>query len=956
MFLPRLIRLGLLLACFVVASPVGADAIPGAPLMRHFSVEDTQVTPGHLALATGADGQLFVGSLEGVLSYNGVEWTLTELPGRSPARALATGADGRVYVGGYDTFGRLALNAEGSYIYEELLTAAGLRDAQRHVGIVWEVLPLSDGIYFRAEDMMHFLPYGGGDARRWPLPEEVRSFSIIGDRLYARVHGRGLCRFDSGEFELLPGGDVFAEQPLPGLVDRGDWMLAVGQDGLYRVDAEGIQALAGEGSDAVRATRSYAVQALEDGSVVVASLDGDLFRLDAALEVRERVELGSFGIQALGLDNEGGLWAATEGNLVRLNLPSPWSFIGPAQGLLGTPNDFEWHEDALWLATSRGVLRLTHGPRGLRTEHPRWTNFEAYALHADTAGLLIGVREGLRVLDPGARTPRTLHDNQTDGVFALAPSRFDPGLVFAFTSPELLLVRVRAGRWQITGRVPLDGISLAGLEESARGELWLGDTRGPVQRWRVDLETGQLLERATYADAAGLVVDPQAGTSVYQLDGRIHAISGRAGFRLEGDRFMPDNAPPFTLVDRPFELTVQETPLGAYAYTSRQIWHRPPGGQDWRALYPGAQQAVGYSYLRVNQDGVLRISTWAGLLQFDPDEHAPRPEPLQLRIESVLARGPGDADGTRLASDNRDGPVRVAPGHSLNLRFAMVSMESGAEFRYLLHGITPDWSGWSDRDLFIRALPAGDYALEVQARTRNGRQAAALTYRFQVQPYWWEHWWVYMAALLMLGALAVGITLWVVRRRTERYLAANRRLEARIAERTHELEDLNRRLAELVTEDALTGVANRRALENGLRREWLRCLDQRRPLSVLMIDVDHFKAYNDAHGHLEGDVQLRGIAQRLSQQHDPQRELLARYGGEEFAMLLPGVHVTEAQRRAEAIRAAISASDAGMTVSVGVAGFVPDLQSDPDTLLRRADAALYTAKRTGRNRVEVDAG
>ena len=121
-----------------------------------------------------------------------------------------------------------------------------------------------------------------------------------------------------------------------------------------------------------------------------------------------------------------------------------------------------------------------------------------------------------------------------------------------------------------------------------------------------------------------------------------------------------------------------------------------------------------------------------------------------------------------------------------------------------------------------------------------------------------------------------------------------------------------------------------------------------------MIDVDHFKGYNDAHGHLEGDIQLKGIAQRLHQQHDPQRELLARYGGEEFALLLPGVRQDEALRRAESIRQAIATSDAGMTVSIGVAGFVPDVQSEPDSLLRRADAALYAAKRAGRDRVMAD--
>jgi diguanylate cyclase (GGDEF)-like protein len=270
--------------------------------------------------------------------------------------------------------------------------------------------------------------------------------------------------------------------------------------------------------------------------------------------------------------------------------------------------------------------------------------------------------------------------------------------------------------------------------------------------------------------------------------------------------------------------------------------------------------------------------------------------------------------------------------------------------------VTPGWSNWADRDLFIRALPAGDYALEVQGRTGTGRQPASITYRFQVQPRWYEQLWVLGLVVAALLAVGLVVALWLVRQRTERFLEANRRLEARIAERTHELEDVNRKLAELATEDALTGVANRRALENGLRREWYRCLDQRRPLSVLMIDVDHFKAYNDAHGHLEGDVQLKGIAQRLNQQHDPQRELLARYGGEEFALLLPGVHPAEAVRRAEQIRAAIAASDAGMTVSIGVAGFVPDVQVEPDSLLRRADAALYGAKRAGRNRVQSDAG
>ncbi|HEX5694132.1 MAG TPA: diguanylate cyclase, partial [Arenimonas sp.] len=732
----------------------------------------------------------------------------------------------------------------------------------------------------------------------------------------------------------------------------------VSHDGLHLADDTGVRKLEGPASELLSGLRAYVVRELGDGSVVVGTLGGRLLRLDAQLQLRQNLDLGSYGVLALEVDREGGLWVGTENELRRLQLPSPWSHLGEGQGIAGNPSDFEWHDGALWLATSQGVQRLEPSRTDMKTaERLPWTRFEAHALLSAHGDLLIGVREGLLALEAGADEPRSVYAHPHHGVFALLPSRHDDALAYALAGPDLLLLHRRAGQWQAGPLVPLEGISVYGLEEGDHpGELWFGDTRGPLQRWTIDPQSGEVSEREVYDDSRGLPVNPQFGTSVYRYRDRIHATSGDEGFRLEGDHFVADKAPPLTLVERPHELVVEHTPLGDYAYTSRELWHLPPGQDEWRPLYPGGRGLAGYSHVRFGRDGVLRIATWTGLLQFDPDEPQPASSPLQLGMESVLARSESGETRTLATRTGGTEPVRLPPGHSLSLRFAMVSMESGAEFRYLLHGVTPEWSDWADRDLFIRALPAGDYVLEVQARTGTGRQPAAMSYRFQVTPYWYEQWWV--QGLIVLAVLGAGVlfALWLVRLRTERFMQANRRLEARIAERTHELEDANRKLAELATEDALTGVANRRALENGLRREWYRCLDQRRPLSVLMIDVDHFKAYNDAHGHLEGDVQLRGIAQRLNQQHDPQRELLARYGGEEFALLLPGVHTQEASKRADAIRAAIASSDAGMTVSIGVAGMVPVVQSEPDGLLRRADAALYEAKRAGRNQVATDAG
>ena len=945
------------LAIAGLASPsLDAKALPGEPLARHFSSEETHAAPSHFDITTGANGELFVGNYDGVLHYDGVDWRLVSLPANVAGRTLATGADGLVYVGSFDSFGRLVPNAKGAFVYEELLTRAGLRDEDRHVGIVWEAIATESGVWFHTERSLFHLPYGDGAAQRWPLPEEVRSFYAVGDTLLVRLAGKGVCRFEDGKFELIPGGAEFAERPLSGVIAREGWNLMVAPDGLFIADDDGIRRMTGNADRRVAGKSAYVTQSLGDGSFVIGTQDGELIRIGADLQPRELIDLGGFAIRALGLDREGGLWVATEGDLVRLSMPSPWSFLGQDHGLVGSPNDFEWYDGALWLASSRGLQRMTAQPDGsVANERLPWTDFEAQALHASDGGLLVGLREGLVVLDPGAAQPRTLFRHSYHGVYGLMESQHDAGLVYAATASNLLLLRRPKGRWEIAATIPFGNLSAYGIEEAGPGELWLGDSRGPVQRWRIDPVAGRLIEREIFDDARGLPVDPATGTSIFRLDGRIHAVSGGAGYRLDGDRFVPDQAPPVTLVDRPDELVVEQTALGDFAFTTRQLWRRSPGESTWQQVYPGSSFAAGYSNLRMSRDGVLRVATWDGLLQYNPEEVEARPQPLRLVMERVTARGPA-GEVLPLPTRTVGDPVQVPPGHSLALRFGMVSMESGAEFRYLLHGVTPDWSDWTDRDLAIRALSAGDYSLEVQARTRNGRQAAAMNYRFRVEPRWYEQWWVIVFGLIALAALAVALTLWAVRQRTERYLAANRRLESRIAERTRELEELNRKLAELVTEDALTGVANRRALENGLRREWYRCLDQRRPLSVLMIDVDHFKAYNDTHGHLEGDVQLRGIAQLLNQQHDPQRELLARYGGEEFALLLPGLHPDEALRRAETIRAAIAASDAGMTVSIGVAGFVPDVQVEPDTLLRRADAALYAAKRAGRNQVAADGG
>lgn len=170
---------------------------------------------------------------------------------------------------------------------------------------------------------------------------------------------------------------------------------------------------------------------------------------------------------------------------------------------------------------------------------------------------------------------------------------------------------------------------------------------------------------------------------------------------------------------------------------------------------------------------------------------------------------------------------------------------------------------------------------------------------------------------------------------------------------------LQDRLRQQSIRDPLSGLFNRRYLEESASRELTRCARHELPLSLLMFDIDHFKSFNDVHGHAGGDAVLAQFG-KLLQAMSRGEDIACRYGGEEFTLILPEADLDAARERAEAIRVAVEAMQVShlgkplpqVTVSIGVAGFPAHGQA-PDVLMHAADEALYRAKRAGRNRVEV---
>jgi len=173
--------------------------------------------------------------------------------------------------------------------------------------------------------------------------------------------------------------------------------------------------------------------------------------------------------------------------------------------------------------------------------------------------------------------------------------------------------------------------------------------------------------------------------------------------------------------------------------------------------------------------------------------------------------------------------------------------------------------------------------------------------------------------------------------------------------------NLQKELEDLSFKDGLTNIANRRRFDSGFEREWERAGNERKPLSVLLLDVDFFKQYNDLYGHSQGDQCLVEIAQTLSLALDGPRDLVARYGGEEFVVLLPEADAEIARKVAErcqrllqkkAIVHALSPHGRRVTVSIGAGTVVPDGRADRAGFIRTVDQQLYAAKNNGRDRIE----
>ncbi|HTX76345.1 MAG TPA: diguanylate cyclase [Terracidiphilus sp.] len=900
-------------------------------------------------------GFLWVSTQEGVFRYDGNRFqAFADDVGLPLSSAVAFGElpGGSLLVGG--AFGLYRFS--GNRFEKVLLPGA------KTVSWVGGIRSDGHGQTYLATDAGLFVLTPGqcsGDIHfdRVPTPAGIsgtgfRGIVVDGDAVWYGC-GEQVCRLHEGTVRVF--GEAAGLTPTP-------WVV-IGKD------ANGDLWVRGRGVGLASLARGGPEFQLRDtplppaGTSGVAAVDQDSFLLFPSpdgLIIRRRNDWWKVG-RAQGLrgvsycvlqDREGAIWVGTAGRgLVRWAGYKQWESYSADTGLA---SDVAYQmlpqpDGSLWVGTEAGLMRGYRSGKGYRWQ--KITTVGSVPIHSlaeDGDGTLwLGTEvRGVAHFDPGSGQVQWIGREQgLDGLSPYTVMIDRKRRLWAATEAGLFVAQLPFRRFQAVSPLPRE--RFWALAETDNGQIWAGGRDG---LYRLDEDSWQ---HFTTHDGMGRNAVLALGSSRdvlwigYVDSGQIDRVEVGPGKLQFTPAAQSQGASGSLTYFLGFDARGR-----LWAGTNHGVHVLDRG--SWRAFDSNdglAWDDCDLHGFAAEPDGSVWIGTSGGLSHYAPPTHAPPSYPLSV-VFTRITLGGKDVTSSEPTSTDFHSNTLVAQYSDLNFAHG-----SSLSFRYRLLPLFTDWRTTDRIELEFPGIPPGEYRLEVQVRDVAGnwspRQAE---FAFQIQTPWFRSYWFLGLCVLIalaLAALMVRLRIRVSRRR-------ERELVRLVEMRTAELKRANEELYRLSATDGLTGIANRRIFDKVLHREWARLPRSMEPLSVLMLDVDHFKMLNDSEGHQYGDACLVHVAATMYQITRREIDLVARYGGEEFAAILPATGAAEALALAERIRLAIadlglanprSPTRPSLTVSIGVGSASKGIPGDCDTFMAAIDRALYAAKRAGRNRV-----
>ncbi len=947
-------RLVAVLVSMVAACTASAASLLGSPPYVSYTTA-LNVYPQNFAITQDSRGIVYVGNSNGVLEFDGERWLLIALDNREVVRSLAVANDDRIYVGGYNAFGYLERDVAGRPRFVDLTLLFRTALGGREFADIWDTLVTPDGVYFRALRDVFFWDSARNITRHWHHEQRFGAIIHHNGETLLQFRGQGLKRRQGETWSLLPETNQLVElifQLLP-VSDGG--LLAMGVKGDWLLLKNGAVVPASMPSGLPASSNFQAAAVLDDGSIALAGGNGMLYIVDPSRRFERHFKIDPGFLSHVHPTIDGGFLVSGNQSVYRVAWPTSWSVLGTEHGADGSLKRLRRWNGVDYLLSSAGTFKVVPGEGGIaRFEPVQWSDDSAYDLiEIDNRRALLATAHKLMRVEDDA-TSQVSDELLYPRMFQQSIYRNDR--IYIGTENGLRYAQLRGAELELS---PLSNQGLemrvSSLAELSPRELWFGTERHGV--WRVRLnELGAVVEQKRFGIADGLQLGIVPGAMVERLTNDALIVSTHAGiFRLVGERFVADNLFGLaTLRSQEELLTIAQAANGdLWAYGVGRLFLRPSSGEWAEQSVSGIRRGALETHMFPDPGRAVFVASQS-LLFYDgavPPSRAPSPSVSLRSVE--LIRPDGRREPLPL---NGQLPMHLQYGDfGVNFQFALPDLPhpQARSYQARLVGYEGEFSAWSTtRGYTYSRISPGHYSLQVRARDGRGSISEIVPYNLIIDPPWYRTRWAYVA-VFVVGSVAVWwLMRLTVRLRTRRLADDKRRLESTVADRTRDLAQANRRLEAMAHLDGLTAIANRRRLDEYLSEVWERARESKLAVAVLAIDVDHFKRYNDTHGHLAGDQLLKDLVPRLSQCLRHSEDLLARYGGEEFVAVLPGADAAVAAAIADAMRRDIDNAQLGATISIGVASWIA-VTDDVSTLVKAADLALYEAKHLGRNRISL---
>ncbi len=956
------------------------------------------------AITLDGSGLLWIGTQDGAAVYNGRDWRIVDLPTRTRSnfvRTILPSPDGSLWFGTQEV-GLYRLDGE---VWTEIPLGV-LQPSVVRVNALARA-PNADAAEVWVATHDHgLIAVGSGESKAYGTAEGLPSKRVWGVHVSADRDGAVTvwAGTESGPACLRPGQSRFSTGPdFPGSsvnsfleteeqdgtrtlwvgtygaglarLRAGVWSTVTTKDGLPSDFLTSLTAdRSGHGAGTIWVgTDGGGVARVREGRIDVLDTGSGL-PSDAVYAILETE--AEQGVSALWVGTRNGGLARVRDDLWRSFKPIPSPVTLPVTAILetqerdGTP--------VIWLGTDGGGLARLHrgrwtvfdvSSRALRSNHVLCL-LETRAV-TDEPNLWVGTRNG--GLSQYTNGRWTVHDRASgalpnDLVQSLLETADESGEPVLLAGTRGGLAVLRNGRWStLTTTSGLPGSSVLSLieirDDTGSRTVWLGTNHGLARQSgerfeKVDLPLGLLNDTVqTLAVTAGHG-NPTlwAGTD----GGGVAVIDLGAG--AGGGTVLNDTSSP-ALPNNVIYDIVEDGAGRLYVLTNRGVVRLDPRGRrvaEW-ATYtftvddglPSNQGNRGAGM--IDRAGRVWVGTVGGAAVLDPAAVRLDQTAKRLRLEArYLTRNAA-------ATLTHEHELSYSQNHvTFTGTLLAYFREADTRYRSQLVGLESVPSEWREEPTreFPR-LPDGKYLFRIWGRDYAGNVSGPVEMAFSIRPAPWRTWWAFLFYGVALGGAVVG----TIRLRLRSHRTRETHLSELVDARTRELREANQLLIELSYVDALTGIANRRRFEERFGQEWRRAIRARSPLSLIMIDIDGFKAFNDAYGHPVGDECLRQVASALADSLPRAGDSLARYGGEEFAVILPLTELAGAMKVAEQLRQRVeqlAISDQPspfhvVTISCGVAVSLPTTSQLAQDLIRLADDALYTAKQAGKNCTRAEA-